>query len=288
MRLRPTAAPLLFAALAVPLFAAPARAERVYLRDGDVIEGWILEESPTQLVLQVIRGSSVGKITIAQADVELVDRRRTESLEDALARARRSRPGPEPAPPAAPPPGVTPPAAPPPGAPAPKKEAPKKTAADLIPKATPEQEEEIQAQLAKLGGESHHRGRAGREGAAAETLAAMGPVVIPYMALALDDANGATRRGAAKVLASVAHTETHLEAYVDAIPGLLRLLQDASPYARADGAEALDAIAGAGIAWPAAGDAPEITPEEAAATLKYQQWWEAAKKKLGEGSGEKK
>lgn len=275
------------------LAAAPARAERIYLRDGDFIDGWILEERGDRLVVQVIQGTSVGKVTILQTEIDKIDRTRRESLDEALARARAKTPAgpaaPAPAPPPAAPPSATPaaPKAPQPAGGAPKKEEKKKTAAELIPKATPEQEAEIEASLAKLGGESHHKGRSGREEAALEALTAMGPVVLPYVTTALADPNAAKRMNAAKVITNVAHQEQHIEAYLETIPALLIILQDQgtekSRYVRAAGAEALDAISGAGIAWPAVPDwMNELTPEEAAAAQKWQEWWAATKKKLGE------
>src|SRR5437763_3682471 len=71
--------------------APAARAERVYLKNGHEIEGWIVEETKAQVVLAIInkRYATVGKITIDPAEIEQIDRVRKESLEEALARYKR-------------------------------------------------------------------------------------------------------------------------------------------------------------------------------------------------------
>jgi hypothetical protein len=265
---------LLLGTTAALLVPAPARAERIYLRNGQTIDGWIVEETADHLVLEVVRDATVGKIELAAAEIDRIDRERTESLEEALVRAKAAKA-------AAPPPRPPAPPSAPPGRPPP----PRKTAAELIPKPTPQQEVAIQADIDKLGTPRRRRGSVSpeREAALAD-LIRMGPVVIPYVAQVLGDDSVLRRWGAAAVLENVAHAERHVEAYVDAIPGLLNLLADAgtaeSPRVRATAAGALRAISGAKIDWPRGARLPDLSFDEIAASQKWQDWWARTRPQL--------
>lgn len=163
-----------------------ARAEQIYLKNGFVIDGWIVEESP-QTVVAVIRNGTLGHIWIDPADIDHIDRTRAEPLEKALARYFRERAAAQAAAAKAREAGAAEPK-PPDRTPRPVPAEPAKPATP-IPPPTPEQAAKIESAVRELGDTRKEGGAGTRRENAVRDLVEVGPVAIPALDAVLDDQN---------------------------------------------------------------------------------------------------
>lgn len=279
MRFRLLRCLTLFAGLAAAAaFLAPAaRAERVYLKNGHEIEGWIVEETKAQVVIAIIKRGTVGKITIDPAEIDQIDRVRKESLEEALARYKREmelqaqeaarlalvQPS-----------GATVTAAPV------ASEKPKKSDKVEIPAPTPEQVEKIQQAIEAIGDTRKAGGAGTRRDNGVKALVEVGIPAIPDVNAAMTDGNWYRRMNAARALAGVAAQDRRLKLYEESVPKLLQLLSDGQPFVRIEANGALEAIfepQKMGFQPPAT---EELQPSEMAVIDRWTKWWEAEQKKL--------
>jgi hypothetical protein len=254
--------------------AERAAAERITLKNGYEIEGWIVEESKAEIVLAIIKGGAVGKITIDPADVDRIDRTRKESIEEALARYRREQAEaarlalPQPAAPAA---SKEPAAA----APAKGGEEPA-----VLPEPTREEEEKIRAAIDAIGDTRHAGGAATRRDNARKELVAIGLPAVPALTEAVGDSNWYRRMNAARAIAGIAAGgERKLGYWKEAAPRLIETLGDSVPFVRAAANEALEAISGTNVNYPEP-RAGEPSAEEQAAIERWAQWWESVRKDI--------
>jgi hypothetical protein len=281
MRFLVLAAAALGMASGLAWFAPAARAERVYLKNGYEIEGWIVEESKAEVVIAIIRRGTVGKITIDPAEIAQIDRTRRESLDEALARYRREMAAEEAA-------RLTPinqtttaqPAPAPAPAPAAKEAAKAGGEGEAaIPKPTPEQQETIAAGIAGIGDTRTAGGAATRRENALASLVEVGLPALPALTEALSDGNWYRRMNAARAIAEIAPKDTRLALYQEAIPRLVTLLSDSMPFVRTAANHALEAISGQRMGFDE-NQTDELQPADLAVIDRWRKWWEAAKQGL--------
>ena len=287
MRIPPALCTALAAATGVLLAAAaPARAERITLKNGWEIEGWIVEESKAEVVVAIIKHGSVGKLTIDPANIEEIDRTRKESLEQALERYKREQAALDAARlakiqqaqaaaatqtaevAATPKPAAQPQPATPPGAEEP-----------LVPPPTAEEAERIQQGIDGIGDTRRAGGAATRRDNAVKSLIEVGKPAIPALTTALGDANWYRRMNAARALAGIAEVEKQLKIYREAVPALLKLLSDSTPFVRIAANAALEAISGQKMGFEEP-KTEELQPSELAVIDRWSKWWEAAQQGL--------
>ena len=266
------------ALLAGGVFAGPAAAERIVLRNGrDIKECWILEEDKAQLVVAIIRRGNIGKITIDAREVESIDHTRETTLEEALAKARsameeearRVAAEKERAAAAA---AVSLTAQP--------KGDGKKGAngeggkgGDLIPPTTPDEEAQIAEAIKGIGDTRRAGGESTRRENALKALTGFGLKAIPATTVALEDDVSYRRMNAARALAEIAQQDRRLEIYQDAVPKLIKLLYDPQPWVRVAADRALQAISGQNVGFPEP-KAEDLSNEETAAIDRWAKWWD--------------
>ncbi len=280
-------------ALALALgFANAAQAERIWLKNGRMIEGWIVEENEVNVVVAIIRDATVGKLTLSTTEVEKIDRRRVESLEEALERAREERARRErlmrPA-------TVTPT---PTVIPAEERANGQRRAGDSAPEGeqataggekkplfeplTDEEKAKVQRLVRELGDTRRAGGAAGRRERARRALVAMGPKVIPMLNEALDDTGNYYRRmNAATALRDIAAADDRIELYAESVPRLLSLLEDQHPWVRVSANAALEQIAGRSFGFPSEPTSwDHVSRRERQAAARWRAWWREVHRKL--------
>lgn len=282
-----------FAVAAVLSLGGVARAEKIYLKNGFDIEGWIVEESKAEVIVAIIKHGTIGKLTIDPAEIEQIDRTRRESIEEALERYKREQAERaaalakvQPAAPtataqpeagAAPAAGAAPPAGE--GATPPAGTVEKPAGEVTIPVPTPEQEEKIQAGIDGIGDTRRAGGAATRRDNALHSLIEVGPAAIPAIVDATGDANWYRRMNAARAIAGIAREHRDLRLYENAVPAMLKLISDSNPHVRTAANEALEAISGQRVGFEPA-STEELQPSELAVIDRWKQWWEGAKATL--------
>jgi hypothetical protein len=273
-----SASPLALLAVsgAAALFAPAARAEKIYLKNGYEIDGWIVEETKAQVVIAIIKRGSVGRITIDPAEIEQIDRTRKETMEEALARYRHdvalqqqeaARLA------------LLQPQTPTPTAAQPDAKKPEKKSDEVkIPAPTPEEEAKIQDAIQAIGDTRKAGGAGSRRESGVRALVEVGLPSIPYLNDALGDGNWYRRMNAATALGRIAAKDNRLKLYEDAVPKLISLLQDAQPFVRAEANGALEAISGTNQGFQGPGG-PDLQPSDLAVVDRWQKWWDQAKGK---------
>ncbi|GIW73020.1 MAG: hypothetical protein KatS3mg102_2562 [Planctomycetota bacterium] len=288
MRMRAAATGMLALLVILLCSPIPARAERIRLKNGRTVEGWIVEENKAQIVVAIIRDATVGQLIIDATQVEEIDRRRFESLEEALARARAEREARErerrsglPAVPTATAAAAEPQPAREPGAGAtpPEQRAAGASQAEsteqLFPPLTEEEQARVAQLIESLGDTRRAGGAATRRENAETALVEMGIRVIPALTEALgDQANVYRRMNAAQAIGRIAEKDRRLELYREAISQLMKLLQDTHPWVRIAANGALEQISGQRFGYPKEPLSWEtIAAPERAAFEKWQAWW---------------
>jgi hypothetical protein len=279
---------LAVAALAAAGLLAPASAlaERITLKNGhEIKECWILEESRAQIVIAVIRGANIGKITLDPASVESIDRTREITLEEALQKARKAleeeqrRRELERAAAAA---LATQTAGVPGGAPGASGAGGSKEAgvaagsrlAALVGPTTPEEEEKIAAAIQAIGDTRNQGGAATRRENALKELVQIGPKAIGALTKALGDDVSYRRMNAARAVGEIAKADGRVAIYEEAIPQLIKLLYDSQPWVRLHANKALEALSGLQMDYPEP-KGEDLAPGELAAIDKWGKWWDA-------------
>jgi hypothetical protein len=282
---------LLLVIAAACMAALPASAERIKLKNGRIVEGWIVEENDVQVVVAIIREATVGKLTFRATDIDEIDRRRVESLEEALERARDERGRQERLRPAA----ITGTAdvdeqgesAPVAGAPTTGStalaEGADDAAASLFEPLTEEELQQVERLVRVLGDTRRAGGAAGRREQARQALVDMGPKVLPKLTEALQDATNIYRRmNASTAIGEISGADNRLALYEESVPRLLGLLSDAHPWVRISANGALERISGRAFGFPPEPTSWEgISRVEREATARWQAWWRDAQKTLG-------
>jgi len=288
-----------FAALAAlgAILAPAASAERIQLKNGhEIKECWILEETKSEIVVAVIRGGNIGKLTLDRETVDAIDRTRETTIEEALAKARkameeeaRRRETERAAAAAAATATATARAAGAAGGAAggagkgtgDSGIAPGSKLANLIGPTTPEEEEKIAASIQGIGDTRNQGGAAGRRENALKELVAMGPKAMGAITKALSDDVAYRRMNAARAVAEIAKADGRIGIYEEAIPALLKILYDQQPWVRTHANKALEAVSGSTMGFPPEIRAEDLTPAELQAIDKWGKWWDAQKAILG-------